>query len=72
MAITTKQQRVQRRNEALKLIADDVPPTDLTTLIVFWAPRWSSASEILSANYLPIKFWLDAITFDEIKTLNRD
>ena len=28
MAITTRQQRVQRRNEALKLIADGVPPTD--------------------------------------------
>ena len=27
MAITTKQQRQQRRNEALQLIADDVPPT---------------------------------------------
>jgi hypothetical protein len=28
MAITTKKQRQQRRNEALKLIADGVPPTD--------------------------------------------
>ena len=28
MAITTRQQRVQRRNEALQLIADVVPPTD--------------------------------------------
>ena len=28
MAITTKQQRQQRRNEALQLIADGVPPTD--------------------------------------------
>ena len=28
MAITTRQQRVQRRDEALKLIADGVPPTD--------------------------------------------
>ena len=28
MAITTRQQRVQRRNEALQLIADGVPPTD--------------------------------------------
>ena len=28
MAITTKQQRQQRRNEALKLIADGDPPTD--------------------------------------------
>ena len=27
MAITTRQQRVQRRNEALQLIADGVPPT---------------------------------------------
>ena len=31
MAITTRQQRVQRRNEALKLIADGVPPTDAAT-----------------------------------------
>ena len=31
MAITTKQQRVQRRNEALQLIADGVPPTDAAT-----------------------------------------
>ena len=28
MAITTKQKRQQRRNEALKLIADGVPPID--------------------------------------------
>ena len=28
MAITTRQQRVERRNEALQLIADGVPPTD--------------------------------------------
>ena len=28
MSITTKQQRQQRRNEALQLIADGVPPTD--------------------------------------------
>ena len=28
MFITTKQQRQQRRNEALQLIADGVPPTD--------------------------------------------
>ena len=28
MAITTKKQRQQRRNEALQLIADGVPPTD--------------------------------------------
>ena len=31
MAITTKQQRQQRRNEALQLIADGVPPTDAAT-----------------------------------------
>ena len=31
MAITTRQQRVQRRNEALQLIADGVPPTDAAT-----------------------------------------
>ena len=37
MAITTKQQRQQRRNEALKLIADGVPPTDAATqLTVKW------------------------------------
>ena len=31
MAITTKQQRQQRRSEALKLISDGVPPTDAAT-----------------------------------------
>ena len=31
MAITTKQQRQQRRNEALQLISDGVPPTDAAT-----------------------------------------
>ena len=37
MAITTRQQRVQRRNEALKLIADGVPPTDAASqLTVKW------------------------------------
>ena len=28
MAITTRQQRQQRRNEALQLISSGVPPTD--------------------------------------------
>ena len=37
MAITTRQQRQQRRNEALQLIADGVPPTDAATqLTVKW------------------------------------
>ena len=31
MTITTKQQRQQRRSEALKLISDGVPPTDAAT-----------------------------------------
>ena len=37
MAITTKQQRQQRRSEALQLIADGMPPTDAATrLTVKW------------------------------------
>ena len=37
MAITTRQQRVQRRSEALQLIADGVPPTDAASqLTVKW------------------------------------
>ena len=37
MAITTKQQRQQRRSEALQLIADGVPPTGAATqLTVKW------------------------------------
>ena len=37
MAITTRAQRQQRRNEALQLIADGVPPTDAATqLTVKW------------------------------------
>ena len=37
MAITTKQQRQQRRNEALQLISSGVPPTDAATqLTVKW------------------------------------
>ena len=31
MTITTKQQRQQRRSEALQLISDGVPPTDAAT-----------------------------------------
>ena len=31
MAITTKKQRQQRRNEALQLISSGVPPTDAAT-----------------------------------------
>ena len=31
MTVTTRQQRAQRRNEALQLIADGVPPTDAAT-----------------------------------------
>ena len=31
MAITTKQQRVQRRSEALQLLSDGVPPIDAAT-----------------------------------------
>ena len=37
MAITTRQQRVQRRNEALQLISSGVPPTDVASqLTVKW------------------------------------
>ena len=37
MAITTKQQRQQRRNEALQLISSGVPPTDAASqLTVKW------------------------------------
>ena len=37
LAITTRAQRQQRRNEALKLIADGVPPTDAASqLTVKW------------------------------------
>ena len=37
MAITTRQQRQQRHNEALQLIVDGVPPTDAATqLTVKW------------------------------------
>ena len=37
MAITTRQQRQQRRNEALQLISKGVPPTDSATqLTVKW------------------------------------
>ena len=37
MAIATRAQRVQRRDEALKLIADGVPPTDAASqLTVKW------------------------------------
>ena len=40
MTITTKQQRQQRRNEALQLIADGVPPTDAATqLTAKWGCR---------------------------------
>jgi hypothetical protein len=34
MAIATKQQRVQRRSEALQLISDGVPPTDAASLLL--------------------------------------
>ncbi|QNI50170.1 hypothetical protein SynRS9915_00448 [Synechococcus sp. RS9915] len=37
MAITTRQQRLQRRNEALQLISSGVPPTDTASqLTVKW------------------------------------
>ena len=37
MSITTKQQRQQRRNDALQLISDGVPPTDAASqLTVKW------------------------------------
>jgi len=37
MAITTRQQRQQRRNEALQMISSGVPPTDAATqLTVKW------------------------------------
>ena len=37
MAITTKQQRQQRRNDALQLFSDGVPPTDAASqLTVKW------------------------------------
>ena len=37
MAITTNQQRQQRRDEAHQLIADGVPPTDAATRL---SPNW--------------------------------
>ena len=46
MAITTKQQRQQRRNEALQLIADGVPPTDAATqLTVKWGVQQANLAQ---------------------------
>ena len=42
MEITTKQQRVQRRNEALQLLADGVPPTDAATQL---AQKWGCSRQ---------------------------
>ena len=45
MAITTKKQRHQCRNEALQLISDGVPPTDAATqLPVKWG--WSRRTSL--------------------------
>ena len=48
MAITTKQQRIQCRNEALKLISDGVPPTDAATQLsqTWGCSRRTSLSDI--------------------------
>ena len=48
MAITTRQQRLQRRNEALQLISSCVPPTDAAAqLTMKWGcSRLTSLSDI--------------------------
>ena len=58
MAITTKKQRQQRRNEALQLIADGVPPTDAASqLTVKWGCSRRHARDVVCAAH---KDWLDA------------
>ena len=44
MANTTKQQRQQRRSEALQLIAEGVPPTDAATQLTVGGLSTSSLS----------------------------
>ena len=50
MAITTKQQRQQRRNEDLQLIADGVPPTDAATQL---SQAWGCSRAGSSGQSLP-------------------
>ena len=58
MAITTRQQRVQRRNEALQLIADGAPPTDAASqLTLKWGCSRRNARDVVAAAH---KDWLDA------------
>ena len=42
MAITTRQQRQQRRNEVLQLISSGVPPTDAASQLTV---KWGVAGE---------------------------
>ena len=42
LPITSHQQRQQRRNEALQLISDDVPPTDAASQLTV---NWGAAGE---------------------------
>ena len=46
MAITTRQQRQQRRNEALQLISSGVPPTDVASQLTVMGCRRTSLRDI--------------------------
>jgi hypothetical protein len=67
MAITTKQQRQQRRNEALQLIADGVPPTDAASqLTVKWGCSRSTSLRDLEIAQSELANALDSVELQQM------
>ncbi len=67
MAITTKQQRQQRRNEAPQLIADGVPPTDAASqLTVKWGCSRSTSLRDLEIAQSELANTLDSVELQQM------
>ncbi|QNI49897.1 hypothetical protein SynRS9915_00170 [Synechococcus sp. RS9915] len=67
MAITTKQQRQQRRKEALQLIADGVPPTDAASqLTVKWGCSRSTSLRDLEIAQSELANALDSVELQQM------
>ena len=67
MAITTRQQRQQRRNEALQLISSGVPPTDAASqLTVKWGCSWRTSLRDIEITQSELANALDSVELQQM------
>ena len=67
MAITTKQQRQQRRSEALQLISSGVPPTDAASqLTVKWGCSRKTSLRYIEIAQSDLANALDSVELQQI------